>query len=166
VLGEVAFEAGNADEASHRFKRSLTVCREAGDKRGGANALRGLARVDLHAGDLAPARLRLADALRAFRAFEMREELLAAIEDHAELAAAEGRVETAVALAAATTKARERLGLARTRRAERRWQATLARLRRTMNDAPFESAWNEAAHWHLDEAVRQSLSPQAERATV
>jgi len=166
VLGELALERGGADDASHRFKRSLTVCREAGDKRGEANALRGLARVDLHVGDLASARVRLADALRAFRAFEMREELLAGIEDHAELAAAEGRAETAVALAAATTKARERLGLARTRRAEGRWQATLARLRPTMSDAAFSSAWNDAAHWHLDEAVSQALSPQQERATV
>ena len=68
------------------------MCREAGDKRGEANALRWLARVDLQAGDLASARVRLADALRAFRAFEMREELLGCLEDHAELAEAEGKV--------------------------------------------------------------------------
>jgi tetratricopeptide (TPR) repeat protein len=108
ILGELAFEAGDPAEASHRLKRSLTVCREAGDKRGEANVLRWLAKVDLHAGDLAAARPRLADALRAFRAFEMREELLGCLEDHAELAADEGRVETAVALVAAAAKARER----------------------------------------------------------
>ena len=91
VLGEVAFETADDAQASLRFKRSLTVCREAGDKRGEANALRWLARVDLQAGDLASARLRLADALRAFRAFEMREELLGCLEDHAELAQAEAQ---------------------------------------------------------------------------
>jgi predicted ATPase/class 3 adenylate cyclase len=166
MLGEVAFEGGDHAEASHRFKRSLTVCREAGDKRGEANALRWQARVDLHGGDLASARLRLADALGAFRAFEMREELLACLEDHGELAAAEGRPETAVALLAAAAKARERLGLDRSRHGESRWQAVLGRLRRGMGDAPFDSAWSDAGPWHVDEAIRQALSPQPERATV
>ena len=63
VLGEVAFETGDPAQACLRFKRSLTVCREAGDKRGEANALRWLARVDLQMGDLASARLRLSDAV-------------------------------------------------------------------------------------------------------
>ena len=79
--------ADDLAEARLRFKRSLTVCRDAGDKRGEANALRWLAQVDLQRGDLASARRRLAEALRAFRAFEMREELLGCLEDHAELAA-------------------------------------------------------------------------------
>ena len=104
VLGEVALETGDAAQACLRFKRSLTVCREAGDKRGEANALRWLARVDLRSGDFASARLRLSDALRAFRAFEMREELLGCLEDHAELAEAEGKREVAVGLAAAAAQ--------------------------------------------------------------
>ena len=111
VLGEVALETGDAAQACLRFKRSLTVCREAGDKRGEANALRWLARVDLQSGDLESARARLSDALRAFRAFEMREELLGCLEDHAELAEAEGKLEVAVGLAAAAAQSRERLGL-------------------------------------------------------
>ncbi len=49
MLGEVALETGDVAQACLRFKRSLTVCREAGDKRGEANALRWLARVDLQA---------------------------------------------------------------------------------------------------------------------
>ena len=166
VLGEVAFEVADAAQASLRFKRSLTVCREAGAKPGEANALRWLARVDLQAGDLAAARLRLADALRAFRAFEMREELLGCLEDHAELAAAEGKAETAVALAAAVAKGRKRLALTRSPRGERHWQALLSGLRRTMSEAPFESVWGEAEQWHLDEAIRRALSSQGERATL
>jgi tetratricopeptide (TPR) repeat protein len=166
VLGEVAFETADHAQASLRFKRSLTVCREAGDKRGEANALRWLARVDLQAGDLASARLRLSDALRAFRAFEMREELLACLEDHAELAQAERKVEVAVGLAAAAAGSRERLGLTRSPRAELHWQALVAALRRTMTDAPFDSAWAEAQEWQIDEAIRQALSAQMERATA
>lgn len=166
VLGEVAFEMADQAQASLRFKRSLTVCREAGDKRGEANALRWLARVDLQAGDLAAARLRLTDALRAFRAFEMREELLACLEDHAELAQAEGRIEIAVALVAASARSRERLGLTRSPRSELRWQALIARLRRTLTDAPFEGAWDEGQEWQIDEAIRHALSAQGERATA
>jgi len=166
VLGEVAFESADLPQANLRFKRSLTVCREAGDKRGEANALRWLARVDLQDGDLAAARTRLADALRAFRAFEMREELLGCLEDEAELAQAEGRVETAVGLAAAAAQSRQRLGLTLSPRAERRRQTLIGRLRRAMTEAPFESAWAEAKQWEIDEAIRNALSPRNERATA
>jgi predicted ATPase/class 3 adenylate cyclase len=166
VLGEVAFETADHAQASHRFKRSLTVCREAGDKRGEANALRWLARVDLQAGDLASARQRLSDALRAFRAFEMHEELLGCLDDYAELDHAEGKVEVAVGLAAAATRSRERLGLSRSPRAELRWQGLLGRLRRAITAAPFESAWDEAQHWQIDDAVREALSWRLERATA
>ena len=123
VLGEVALETGDAAQACLRFKRSLTVCREAGDKRGDANALRWLARVDLQSGDLESARARLSDALRAFRAFEMREELLGCLEDHAELAEAESKREVAVGLAAAVAQSRDRLGLTRSPRGEPRADA-------------------------------------------
>ena len=166
VLGEVAFEMADHAQASLRFKRSLTVCREAGDKRGEANALRWLARVDLQAGDLASARVRLSDALRAFRAFEMREELLGCLEDHAELAQAEGKVEIGVGLAASAAKSRERLGLNRSPRGELRWQALIGRLRRTMTEAPFDSAWDEAQQWQTEDAICHALSPQIERVTA
>ena len=166
VFGEVGFEMADFDQACLRFKRSLTVCREAGDKRGEANALRWLARVDLHSGDLASARARLSEALRSFRAFEMREELFGCLEDFAELAEAEGRVEIAVAVGAAAAKGRERLGLSRSPRGELRWQTLVGRLRRAMSGAPFESAWDDAQQWHVDEAIRQALSLQVERATA
>jgi predicted ATPase/class 3 adenylate cyclase len=166
VLGEVAFEMADLAHAGLRFKRSLTVCRDAGDKRGEANALHWLARIDLRVGDLASARARLSDALRAFRTFEMREELLCCLEDHADLAQAEGKTETAVGLAAAVAKSRERLGLTRSPRRELRWQALIGGLRRTMADAPFDNAWDEAERWQIDDAVRHALSAQSERATA
>ena len=166
VLGEAAFETGDAVQACLRFKRSLTVCREAGDKRGETNALRWLARVDLQSGDLASARARLSDALRAFRAFEMRDELLGCLEDHAELAEAEGKREVAVGVAAAVTRSRERLGLTRSPRGELRWQAFVGRLQRAMAGGPFESAWDDGQRWQIDDAIGQALSAQPERATA
>jgi hypothetical protein len=142
------------------------VCREAGDKRGEANALRWLARVDLRCGDLVSARARLSDALRAFRAFEMREELLGCLEDHAELAEAEGKREVAVGLAAAAARSRERLGLTRSPRGELRWQALVGRLRDALSEGPFVSAWDDEQRWQIDEAIGQALSAHSERATA
>ena len=166
MLGEVAFEMTDQPQASQRFKRSLTVCREAGDKRGEANALRALARVDLHAGDLLSARQRLSDALRAFQLFEMREELIGCLEVHAELALAEGKIEVAVGLATAATKTRDRLGLSRSPRGELRWQALVELLRSAMTDVPFAAAWSDAQKWQIDDAVRYALSPHVEPATT
>ncbi|MEO5883516.1 MAG: tetratricopeptide repeat protein [Caldimonas sp.] len=166
VLGEVAFEAADPAQACLRFKRSLTVCREAGDKRGEANALRWLARLDMQAGDLASTRARLSDAVRAFRAFEMHDELLGCLENHAELAHAEGALETAVGLAASAAASRQRLGLTRSSRAELRWQALVGLLRRAMGEAPFESAWQQARQWPIDEAIRHALASQTERVTA
>ena len=165
ALGEVALETDDPDQACHRFKRSLTVCRDAGDKRGEANALRWLGRVDLQTADLVSARARLSDALRAFRGFDMREELLGCLEDHAELADAEGKVDVAVALSAAAAQSRQRLGLRRAPYVEQRWQAFIARVRRTLTDAPFDAAWDDGQRWQIDDAIDQALSPQ-ERATA
>jgi hypothetical protein len=39
-------------------------------------------------------------------------------------------------------------------------------LRRAITAAPFESAWNEAQHWQIDDAVREALSSRLERATA
>ena len=167
MLGEAALETGDVAQACLRFKRSLTVCREAGDKRGEANALRWLARVDLQSGDLASARARLSDALRAFRAFEMREELLGCLEDHAELAEAEGKHEVAVGLAAAAARSRERLGLSRSPRGELRWQALLGRLRRAMSEGPFEAPGTTSSDGRSTRrSARRSPRPRARHGLV
>jgi hypothetical protein len=96
----------------------------------------------------------------------MREELLGCLEDHVELAEAEGKHEVAVGLAAAAAQSRERLGLIRSPRGERRWQAFVGRLRRAMSEGPFNSAWNDGQQWQIDEAIGQALSARLERATA
>ena len=166
VLGETAFETGDRVQACLRFKRSLTVCREAGDKRGEANALWWLGKADLQGGDTASARSRLGEALRAFRAFEMWEELLGCLEDQAALVGAEGRAEVAVRLAAAATVSRDRLRLARPPRGEQRWQLQLSKLHRAIVGVAFDEAWNEGQDWPIDRAIRSALLAQEERATV
>ncbi|MEO7338871.1 MAG: hypothetical protein ABIV63_20045, partial [Caldimonas sp.] len=158
TLGEVAFEGGDQEHACLRFKRSLTVCREAADKRGEANALRWLGRVDLQRRDLPTARERLVEALRAFRAFEIWEEVLGCLEDHALLALREGRGEVAVGLAATAQCSRERLKLARWPRREAVWRSQLAELRAGLPESQFEECWSLAREWPIDQAVRQAIS--------
>ena len=159
LLGEVAFETGDEVQADLRLTRSLTVCSEAADKRGEANARWWLGKLDLRRGDIASARDRLGAALQAFRAFEMRDELLGCLEDHALVAREAGSVDVAVRLVAAATRSRERLGLARPPRIERNWQAELGAMRDALAGDAFETAWNEGhGHWEVDDAVRAALS--------
>ena len=160
VLGETAFETCDAVLARLRLERSLTVCRAAGDKRGEANALWWLGKVDLWGGDIASARSRLGDALRAFRTFDMWEELLGCLEDHAILARLDDSVEVAVRLAAAAGTARERFHLARSARSEQRWQKQLSALRETTTGVAFDSAWREGQDLQIDHAIRGALSKE------
>ncbi|MGH8795727.1 MAG: hypothetical protein ACREXI_01615, partial [Caldimonas sp.] len=158
VLGKIAFEAGDEGAARQRFARSLVVCREAGDKRGEANALRWLGKADLESGDTSSAARRLGDALRAFRAFEMWEELLGCLEDEADLARIEGDTDRAAGLLAAAALSRDRLHLLRAPRIERHWQAQIDALRRHMSGAEFDAAWAAGRTWEVDQAIR-SASP-------
>ena len=162
MLGEIGYEAGDLEQACLRFKRSLTVCREAGDKRGEANALRWLGKADLKRGDPASARRRLGEALRTFRAFEMWEELLGCLEDHAELVRFEGGADLAARLSAVCAGTREKLRLGRPPRVELRWEAHLDALRSALSVPVFDSHWSDGSHWDIDQAVRSALSTQDE----
>jgi predicted ATPase/class 3 adenylate cyclase/tetratricopeptide (TPR) repeat protein len=166
VLGEILLEGGSAEAACARFKRSLTICREAGDKRGEANALWWLGQADMRSGDLKAARGRLAEALRAFRAFEMREELLGCLEDLAALASAEHRPTDAARLAAATARLREALALAIAPRRQRRWQLQVETIRADLPPAEFETASQEGRAWSVDRAIQGALAPQPEAVTA
>ena len=110
---------------------------------------------------------RLAQALQAFRAFEMREELLGCLEDHAQLAQARGHPALAAQLAAAVEKSRARLALDRLPREGQRWQAWLDTLRGELSGASFDAAWQDGSRWETGEAVRAALSaPQDAAATA
>ncbi|MBS0447075.1 MAG: hypothetical protein JSR59_14125 [Proteobacteria bacterium] len=158
-IGESLLESGERDAACQRFKRSLTVCREAGDKRGEANALWWLGKADLQDRQLGSARTRLSEALRALRSFDMWEEFIECLEDHAILAAAEVRPEDAVQLAAATSRLRETLDLASPPRRQRRWQAHLNDWRDAMSADDYGAAWRTGHEWQAEQAMRHALSP-------
>ncbi|MDN3923114.1 ATP-binding protein [Roseateles violae] len=160
VLGEVAFGGGELASARQHLERALQLCREAGDKRDVARALASLGRCDLHEGQLPAARERLAEALRAFRAFEMREELLQSLDDHARLAEARGRPAIALALGAAAEQARVRAGLPRPAEAGKAQQQLEQRLSAQLGAVAAEAALQDGRAWTWIEALdrAQSLS--------
>jgi hypothetical protein len=165
-LGEIALDADDRPNATSHLKRSLTICRDAGDKRGVARALWWLGKAELHEGDIEGARRSLAAALAAFRAFEMREDLVSGLGDWSALAAAEGRIELAVQLTAAVDSASERLALRRPPRSAQRWTAHIESLRASMTPNEFELARSEGKGWDIDEALRRAQSrPAADSAS-
>ena len=159
VLGESALQTDDLAQAATRFKRSLTVCREAGDKRGEANAQWWLGKVDIKQRELASARHRLGQAVTAFRAFEMREEMIGCLEDHAVLAVVEHRAELAVNLAAVAATLRDRLDLRRSAPSESLWQAEVQSMRQALSSAAFDAAWREGADWQIDRAIQTAQAP-------
>jgi tetratricopeptide (TPR) repeat protein len=166
LLGQIAFQAGRLAQAELHLKRSFTVCREAGDRHGEANALRWLGRLDVERGEAASARRRLDEALGTFRAFEMRQELLGALEDHAALALLEGHPDKAVRLGGAASALRDRLRLQRPPRAERLWQEQLAALRRALPGDAFDDAWSSGGTLEVDQVLRAALATRIETVTA
>ncbi len=155
-LGENAFEAGRPADARRHLERSLAICREAGDRRGEAHALCWLGKVDLEAGDIEPARRQLGQALMAFRDFEMREDLVDCLEDHAELALRMGDAKLGARLGAAAEQFRGRLDLARSPKGHWRWQTRLDSLRKCLPDMLFGIAWEAGRTIELNVAVRDA----------
>jgi len=156
VLGALALDGGDAAGARPCLDRSLAICREASDARGEANALWWLGRADLAVGSLDPARERLGKALRAFRDFEMWDELLGCLDDHARLARAGGQPEQALRLASAAECARQRLNLPpplRHGQAMDRWRDEL---RASLPDDRRETCWAEGQAWDIDAALRHA----------
>jgi len=158
LLGESLLASADLPGACARFTRSLDVCRQAEDKRGEASALWWLGKWDLQSGDLGGARVRLNGALRAFQAFEMYEELLGCLDDHAELMRAMGAVEDAVRIYASVDAARERLTLRRYPRSQRRWADTIAGVRHKLGDEDFDKRWSEGRTWSIDDAITRARS--------
>jgi len=164
-IGQLEFDAGTPGRGRDHFIRSLAISRESADKRGEANALWWLSKVDLGDRALAAAGARLDEALRAFRGFEMRNEMLGCLEDCAVLASLVAQNDLAVQIAAAVAASRERLSLIRPPRREMRWQPHVETLRSAMGGESFHAVWNEGSQKGIDEAIQlaqqalKSLSP-------
>jgi tetratricopeptide (TPR) repeat protein len=159
LLGQTAFAARDFAQARERFEAALAIARDGGDRDGEAKARRWLGKLDLEGGALAPARQRLGDALRAFDEFEVRDELVACLEDHAELLLREGRPEHAAQLAGAAAQARLRLALMRPPHEDRLWDGFVARLREALENDAFDDAWQRGQSCETKQAINGALNP-------
>ncbi|MEJ6001729.1 ATP-binding protein [Paucibacter soli] len=156
-LAQLALETGEREHAAQGLARSLTICLAAADRRGTANALALLARLDLMEGRSSEAMPRLAESLIAFNAFDMREQLLASLEDHAWLAQGQAQTEPALALACAAQALRERAGLVRSERAQARWLGLLESMSKAAPEPTKHPAWLSAMDWDTASAVKAAL---------
>lgn len=158
LLAEIAHADGDSTDAQARLRRSLQVCREAGDRSGEARALGSLGRHALEQYDTDTARQQLGQALRAFQTYEMRADLIGSLEDHADLAEAFELPEVAVSLRAAAHVARDGAGLAPAPARRARSQARLAALRQSLGEPSYESAWHTGSQWTLQDALSAALN--------
>ena len=163
MLGEIALSAGDLAGARARFSRSLVQCGSAGDKRDEATSLWYVAKAELAAGERDAACRHLHEALRAFQAFEMTAEALGCIED---LVAGAPDAVDAVRLCGAVDAHRERLGLVRAPREERRWRAVLAALCERLGERALASGRAEGRDWSLEECVRRAQAVGAAPVTT
>jgi predicted ATPase/class 3 adenylate cyclase len=161
-LGELALIAGDLQTAQARFTRSLKVCRDAEDKRGEAITLWHLGTTDAASGDHDSARKKLADALRAFQAFEMTSEALDCLEDYAGLLQFAGRSDHSVRVFAAAASVRDAHMLPGSPRRAARRQKNVEAARSTLGGSAFDAAWSEGRTWGLDEAIKHALASAAD----
>lgn len=154
LLGQCAFDSDRIDEAQRLLERSLAVCRAAADRRGEARALHWLGKVALRTADLGSARTNLAQAMQTFRDFEMREELVAALEADAELALRLGAAALGARLAGSAQEHRDRLDLVRSPVREAQWRNLRAELRAAMQEPEFDREWRALQGSELDAVLR------------
>ena len=157
VLGELAMARHDVDTAEQDFVRSLAVCLAAGDRRGAANAQWALGHIDLVLGRLDEARQRLREALTAFDLFEMRDQWLGCLEDHAALALRQADPALAVGLASASQRLRESARLIRLPQARQHWEELVADLHGACSQEAFDQAWQQAQSWDSAELQRQAM---------
>ena len=160
-LGEIALDANDLKAGRERFSRSLDMAQSTGDKRGEAVALWWLGKTDLISGDCGAAGFRLGGALRAFQAFEMHEELLGCLEDHAALFQAVGDGDGAARLFAAAEISRARLAVPRSPRSERRVRNHIAAVRAGLGITRFDAAWSAGSVTEIGGAFALALTVAA-----
>ena len=158
ALGQLALERGDLREARACIARALTVCQATRNTRGTAMASWWLGKIDIANNDGASALAHLREAICAFESFGMNAEIIAVIEDHAELTCALGLADDSARLYGAASAARERLSLPRAARLAPLHADHLDSLRAKLSPGAFEMAWREGREWDLAQAANRALA--------
>jgi len=155
LLGQLALERGQLDEARERVARSLATSRAQRNALGMALASWWLGKIELTNDQSVKALPYLRDAIGAFEAFGMNAETIGVIEDCAQMARSLGLPQEAARLYGAASAARERQSLVRAPRLESVYHADLDSLRAALSPFAFETAWREGCEWGTPEAVKR-----------
>jgi predicted ATPase len=158
MLGRIDYGAGDAEAAARRFDRAMAICQTSADKHGEANAHWWQGKLAMQRGDLDTAHARLIDALTAFRAFEMRMDLLLCLRDLSILLGRLGHPDVGASIAATACAGLDRLQYTCSDRADQQWKAQLDLLQADFSDpSAFAAAWSEGAEADLDGVVTKAL---------
>ncbi len=161
-LGQLAFASGDLTEAELWFKRSSTLCREAADQRGEANAQRWLGKVDVRTGRFDTARTRLirsAECLSALRDVGRAARMPRGLRRTLPRRRPVRTVAAAFGSGPSCPRTTGRCPLAsRTKRCRARSFPTIAR---PPHESP-EDAWREGLSWEVEDAIRNALEGKTE----
>jgi non-specific serine/threonine protein kinase len=157
TAADVHLQDGQAELARDAAKRSLLMCREAGDKRGEASATWRLGRIEAELRQPLAARPLLQQALREFQAHELRAQVLGCLDDIAILMMQGSSPATALTLATAADQTRQRLKLRRSPWEESRSQSRLQAVRERLSPAQADAATRTGREWETDDAVAAAL---------
>ena len=103
-------------------------------------------------------RVRLAEAMRAFHAFEMNVEMVGCLEDFGELMLCSESPDSGASFLGAAASLRERLSLPRSRRNDGHWAQLVARARALAGDQTFVTAFANGRNWATGDAVEHALT--------
>lgn len=166
ALGELDFGLTQVASSRQHLQKALKICLDANDRRGAATALLWLGRIDVLENRLDLASERFADALSAFNAFEMREQMLSCLDDYVELALASHENHSAVRLAASVTTLRQRFNLKRPVKSEEHWQKQVLKLRGELTNEVFDAAWQDGESWEVTDAIKNALASYRDKSVV
>jgi non-specific serine/threonine protein kinase len=157
----MADEQGDAASAHALYEECLALQREIGDKRGVAITLINLGLLASKEGDLAGLRSCLAESLTLCSALGEKSLTAYALEGFAELAQAQEQPERAVRMYGASDALRAAIGTPLTLdEREEVERPLLARLRATLGEDAFESAWAAGHALTWEQAVAYALEDE------
>jgi hypothetical protein len=162
-MGDVAFYAGNVDEARRHYEEALALFRQAGNQRLMGRALGRLGRIACREGDLIASATLCAEATNLRLSIGHKDGMIWSLDEgYIELALAANRPVVAAQLLGAVDAARQSLSRPRAPVEARYMEPIIARLRQQLSDDAWQQAWKEGEAMSLAQALvfaLDSLSP-------
>lgn len=157
IIGEIARFNGDDERARHAYEQCLEVCRQTGETRRIVFVYQNLAFIALHNGEAERARDLARRGLQLARSMSSRLELAKALATLAGAIGASGQPEQAASLFGASARALEGLGAFHQLNDQREIDNIIAAVHAQLDEATFQSAWDEGRELVLEQAVTRVL---------